>query len=198
MRRATISALMMATALFAQTETAHACACCTEPGQRMETTGPMDTYVRGELALMRFGSSAMLYSGPGFPDDITGIVNPSASPYRVRAAIRGVVRFDFVDPAGRPGRVQFLLPRTMSRFEVDPRTNAGPTPPNGPNLYKEWRLSGTAQLSGIAAGAGNAAGATLILHGDGNSCSAAPNFARWTLAVKGRGIAFTFLGDLAP
>ena len=198
MRRATVLALTMAAAFFAQTEAAQACACCTEPGQRADFSGPMETYVRGELALMRFAPTAVLYSGAGFPDNISGIVNPSTSPYRVRAAIRGVVRFDFVDPAGKPGRVQFVLPRAMSRFEVDPRTGTGPTPPNGPNLYKEWRLSGVAQLNGITAGAGNTAAATLILHGDGNSCSAAPNFARWTLDVKGRNVAFTFLGDLVP
>ena len=198
MRRATTSALTLAAALIAQTEAAQACACCTEPGQRMDISGPVETYVRGELALMRFAPTAALYSDAGFPDSISGIVNPSTNPYRVRAAIRGAVGFDFIDPAGRRGRVLFTLPRTMSRFEVDPRTNAGPAPPNGPNLYKEWRLSGVAQLSGLVAGAGNTAAATLILHGDGNSCSAAPNFARWTLAVRGRGIAFTFLGDLVP
>jgi len=198
MRRAMTSALTLAAALFAQTEAAQACACCTEPGQRMELSGQMEPYVRAELALMRFAPTAVLYSDAGFPDSIAGIVNPSTNPYRVRAAIRGIVGFDFIDPAGKRGRVLFTLPRTMSRFEVDPRTNPGPTPPNGPNLYKEWRLSGVAQLSGFAVGARNAATATLILHGDGNSCSAAPNFARWTLAVKGNGVAFTFLGDLVP
>jgi hypothetical protein len=198
MRRATISALTIAAALFAQAEAAHACACCTEPGQRMDTTDTMDTYVRGELAQMRFATQATLYNDTGFPDSVSGIVNPSTGLYRSRAAIRGVVRFDFVDPAGRPGRVQFLLPRLIHRFEVDPRSTGGPPPPNGPGLYKEWRLTGPAQLSGFAAGAGNAATATLIMHGDGNSCSSSANFKHWTLAVKGRGIAFTFLGVLVP
>jgi hypothetical protein len=198
MRRATTLALTMAAALFAQTEAAQACACCTEPGQRMDFSGPIEPYVRAELALMRFAPTAVLYSNAGFPDNISGIVNPSTSPYRVRAAIRNFVGFDFIDPAGKRGRVVFTLPRAMSRFEVDPRTSGSPTPPNGPNLYKEWRLSGVAQLTGFAVGARHAATATLILHGDGNSCSAAPNFSRWTLEVKGNGVEFTFLGDLVP
>lgn len=198
MLRATTSALVPLAALLLQTQAAQACACCTEPGQRMDSNDPLDTYLRGELVLMRFAPSAMLYANAGFPDNVEGIVNPADRPYRVRAAIRGVVRFDFVDPSGKPGRVQFVLPRAMERFEVDPRTTLGSAPPNGPELYKEWRLSGAAQLSGIAAGAGNTAMATLVLHGDGNSCSAAPNFKRWTLTVEGKRIRFAFLGDLVP
>jgi|CXWL01.1.fsa_nt_gi hypothetical protein len=195
-KRETVSALTIAAALFLQTDAAQACACCTEPGQRFELSGPMDTYVRGELALMRFAPTAALFSGPGFPDDILGVVNPSSDPYRVRAAIRGAVSFEIVDAAGKTGRIQFALPRALSRFEVDPRSDLGPAPPNGPSLYKEWRLSGPARLSGVAAGAGSFATATLILHGGGNSCSSAIDFKRWTLSVKGKGIEFTFLGDL--
>ena len=197
-KRETVSALTIAAALFAQTEAAQACACCTDPGQRFETNGPMDEYIRGELALMRFGPTALLYSSPGFPDDVLGIVKPSTDPYRVRAAILGTVSFDIVDPAGHTGRIQFATPRAISRFEVDPRADLGPSPPNGPNLYKEWRLSGPAKLSGVAAGAGTFATATLILHGSGNSCSSSIDFKRWTLSVKGKGVEFTFLGDMKP
>jgi hypothetical protein len=193
----TVSALALGLALVLQTQAAHACACCTDPGQRMDYSGPIETYVGGELALMRFAPTAALYASPGFPDDIQGVVNPSDKPYRLRAAIRSAVTFAFVDPAGRAGQVQFALPHAMSRFEVDPR-DAGPVPPNGPSLYKEWRLSGRAKLNGVMAGAGAFATATLILHGGGNSCSSAPDFKRWTLTVKGKGIAFTFLGDLVP
>jgi hypothetical protein len=164
----------------------------------MELDGPIDSYLRGELALMRFAPTAVLYSDAGFPDSVLGVANPSSAPYRIQGAIRNAVTIEVTDAAGRRGRVQFLLPRTMSRFEVDPRADALPAPTNGPELYKEWRLRGSAKLSGILAGSGSLAGATLILHGDGNACSAAPNFKRWTLAVKGRRIAFTFLGDLVP
>jgi hypothetical protein len=50
----------------------------------------------------------------------------------------------------------------------------------------------------VAAGAGSFATATLILHGGGNSCSSSIDFKRWTLSVKGKGIEFTFLGDMVP
>ncbi len=124
-----------------------------------------------------------------------GIVNPSSDSYRVRAAILGTVSFDIVDAAGKTGRIQFATPRAMSRFEVDPRTDA--TPPNGPGLYKEWRLSGPARLSGVAAGAGSFAIATLILHGSGNSCYVVLRLHGLDAGREGQGhLSFTFLGKL--
>lgn len=198
MKRETMSALAFAAALLVQTDAAYACACCTEPGQRFEYAGPIDTYLRAEMAQMRFAPTAILFSDAGFPDSVQGIRNPAGDPYRLRASIGNVVSFEFTDPSGRIGRLQFPRPAAMSRFEVDPRAAAGPVPPNGPDLYKEWRLQRAAQFVGPMAAGGPAVFATLILHGDGNSCSAAPNFKRWTLSVKGRGVAFTFLGDLVP
>ncbi|NOT40503.1 MAG: hypothetical protein HOP13_08425 [Alphaproteobacteria bacterium] len=198
MKRETMSALLVAAAFLVQTDTAHACACCTEPGQRFEYAGAIDTYLRAEMAQMRFAPTAVLYSDAGFPDSVQGIRNPAGGPYGVRASIGNVVSFEFTDPSGRIGRLAFPRPNVMGRFEVDPRASVGPVPPNGPSLYKEWRLQRAAQFRGPIAAGGPAVFATLILHGDGNSCSAAPNFKRWTLTVKGRGVAFTFLGDLAP
>lgn len=198
MRRGLLSALTIAAAFLSQAGSAQACACCTEPGQRFENGGPMDAYVRGELGRMRFAPTAVLYSDAGFPDSVQGFANPSSDPYAVRASIRNVISFDFRDNAGRLSRLQFLLPSAMSRFEVDPRSTVRPVPPNGPNLYKEWRLSGPARVGGAVLNPRATATATLILHGDGNSCSSASDFKRWTLSVKGNGIAFTFLGDLLP
>lgn len=194
MQRTLVTLLATSAVLLAQTPAAQACACCSEAGQRLETTDRIDGYVLGELGQIRFAQSAVLYSDAGFPDSIQGIANPSSERYRVRAAIRGNIGFDLYDPAGRRGRVLFRLPPSISRFEVDPRA-AGATPPNGPALYKEWRLSGPAQLSGIASG--GSAVATLILHGGGNSCTSSYDFTDWTLAVKGKNVSFTFLGKLA-
>jgi hypothetical protein len=83
---------------------------------------------------VRFARTASLYSNAGFPDSVQGIRDPSEQPYGVRAAIGNVVTFEFTDRAGRAGRLQFPLPKAMTRFEVDPRANA-PVPPNGPALY---------------------------------------------------------------
>lgn len=191
-----VAALSIAAAFLFAADKAEACACCTEPGQRLELTSTMDAYVRGELALVRMKPAATLFSDPGFPDSVEGLANPSMNPYRVRATIGSVVTFEIVDPAGRQGRIQFRMPSAISRFEIDPSAGKLPAPPNGPSLYKEWRLSSEARLDGIVATGGRVAVATLILHGGGNSCTSAIDFQRWTLTVKGKGISFTFLGDL--
>ena len=198
LKRETVSALTIAAAVFVQTDVAQACACCTDPGQRFESTGPFEDYVRGEMDRIRFAPTAVLYGNPGFPENIQGLRDPSDEPYGVRGAIGNVVTFEFVDPAGRVGRLRFPLPKVMSRFEVDPRASTAPVPPNGPSLYKEWRLQRQASLSGPMANATTPVIASLILHGEGNSCSSSSDFTRWTLIVKGRNVAFTFLGDLLP
>jgi hypothetical protein len=195
MRRTVVSAALMATALVMRAGTAQACACCTEPGQRMESNGPIDTYIAAELARIRFAPTAVLYSDAGFPDSIQGFANPSTDPYAVRASIGNGVNFDFRDASGRVSRLQFPFSRTMARFEVDPRS-VGPVPPNGPSLYKEWRLSGPARIGAAVLNPRATAVATLILHGGGNSCTSSYDFTDWTLAVKGNGVSFTFLGKL--
>lgn len=198
LKRETVSALTIAAALFVQTDTAQACACCTDPGQRFEMTGPYDTYIVGEMDRMRFAPTATLYSNPGFPESVEGLRDPTEQPYGVRATIGNVVTFVFTDPKGRVGRLQFPLPKVMSRFEVDPRASTAPVPPNGPTLYKEWRLQRTASFGGQMTTGTAPVIATLILHGEGNSCSSSSDFKRWTLIVKGPNVAFTFLGDLLP
>lgn len=198
LKRETVSALTIAAALLVNTDAAQACACCTDPGQRSDTTGPVEDYVLGEMEGVRFAPTAVLYGDPGFPDSIQGLRDPSDKPYGVRGAIGKVVTFEFTDPAGRIGRLQFPLPKAMTRFEVDPRTSTAPVPPNGPSLYKEWRLQRQASMSGPMANATTPVFATLVLHGEGNSCSSSADFTRWTLIVKGRNVGFTFLGDLLP
>jgi hypothetical protein len=196
MRAFLVTATLLTFAVLAQTEPALACACCTESGQRLDSTGPIESYTLGELTQVRFSETAALFSGPGFPDDIEGIANPSSAPYRVRGVIRaGGIVLDLTDAGGRAGRIAFAMPRQITRFEVDPRSNE-PAPNNGPALYKEWRLTGNARLSGIVSAHGANAKATLILHGAGNSCTSAYDFGQWTLTVAAKGIAFTLLGQL--
>jgi hypothetical protein len=174
---------------------ASACACCTDDGQRIEATGALDNYERGELALVRFASTAKLYADPGYPDTIGGIVDPSTEDYGlVFSGDEKQLAFSFRDAKGRKGSVAFPLPRRFTRFEVDPRESGGIENPNGPTLYKEWRLNGVAKLDGVLAAKGRWARADLILHGRGNSCTSASDFDSWTLIVKGKGIRFTFLG----
>lgn len=186
------SAALILSASFAND--AAACACCSEIGQRTDYTGPLESYVRGEIDLVDFAATARLFTNAGYPDNIEGIGEPSDEDYKLKVT-RGASGFVFelTDAKGRKGLIVFPLPKTITRFEVDPRaeTEVGGT---GPALFKEWRLRGPAKLDGSLAAHGRWANAELILHGSGNSCTSAIDFGSWTLSVNGKGIRFAFLG----
>lgn len=174
---------------------AMACACCSDTGQRIEQTQQTDSYSRDELAAVRFAPQAKLYADAGFPDTVSGIQDPLAEAYTVTLVKRPAEwQFDVVDAKGRKGSLLFPLPKQFTRFEVDTKGLSVPETGNGPNLYKEWRMHGITKLGGILAGNGAWAHARIILHGEGNSCTAAPNFTNWTLSVTGKDIRFRFLG----
>ena len=188
--------------------TADACACCAEPGQRSEETAAIDTYNRGEIDRLQFGLDAQFATTAAFPDDIKGVTSPSDEAYRLTTSRTGsTLVFELADRAGRSnhlgrfGRLSFQLPRTMTRFEVDPRGESEGALPKQPKLYKEWRLRGTAIGTGAFAFTAKApiapTQATLILHGRGNGCSSAEDFMDWTLLVKGPQTSFTLIGRLA-
>ena len=60
-----------------------ACACCSEPGQRLEMVVPLDSYLKGELDRIAIAPSARLYTDVGFPDSIEGVEAPSDGEYSV-------------------------------------------------------------------------------------------------------------------
>jgi len=175
----------------------HACACCAETGQRLETSGVMRDYERAELDRANFGATAQLFASVAFPDDVKGVASPSEKPYALRSSMAdGRIVFDLVDPQGKAGQIALPLPQRLTRFEVDPRDDAHKDRGLGPTLYKEWRLDGEVRLNGVFAAGGNRAKARLILHGYGNSCTDIHGFTHWTLVVAGQGIRFSLLGAL--
>ena len=164
---------------------------------RIEATNDINQYEKDELGRVRFDDTAQLFITPAFPEDINGIVAPSDKPYRFRG-ITGPKRwtFELSDSEGKQGIIVFPLPRRLVRFMVDPRDEAATSAGGGPRLYKEWRLSSAADLSGLVAENNEKAQATLILHGHGNGCTAAEDFTHWTLQVSGPDVRFTLLGKL--
>lgn len=187
-----LAALTASTSLVTE---AQACACCSDTGQRIELTQQTDSYSRDELAAIRFAPQARLYSDAGFPDTVSGIQDPLSDAYTVTLVKRPAEwLFEVVDAKGRKGSMLFPLPKQFTRFEVDTKGLTAPETGNGPSLYKEWRLHGITKLSGILAANGVWARARIILHGEGNACTSAPNFASWTLSVTGKDIRFRFLG----
>lgn len=190
--RAFLGAALLAWLGLAQS--ALACACCTEPGQRLERTVALSPGLSEELSRVRFASTASLLADAGFPDTVKGVAAPDTGAYHLVAdRIKGRLAFQLTNPAKQSGRIAMALPRQLTRFEVDPRHPASNG--HGPELYKEWRLEGEATLSGIVGASGRRGHARLILHGHGNGCTTADHFTHWTLSVVGPDIRFTFLGE---
>jgi hypothetical protein len=106
-----------------------ACACCSEPGMRFETTEKISDYTRGELALMRFQPTAKLVTDAGFPDTVKGVAAPSDKGYQlIVPAIRREVVINLTEPGSTAvGQITFPLPRKNGQFQVDPG-NGGKSP----------------------------------------------------------------------
>ena len=198
MRSALKPLIVAATAALlaiAAVDHAHACACCSEPGQRFEATTPLDPGLKEELQALRFSPIASFFTDAGFPESIEGVADPASEPYKLAASLTGDRLTLSLSGAGeRKGGIVLPLPADVSRLEIDPRVTSELSAGGGPVLYKEWRLAGTAALDGILAKTAKHATARLILHGQGNGCTSAIDFSHWTLEVRGPGIRFTLLG----
>ncbi|HEU4380657.1 MAG TPA: hypothetical protein VFR73_18955 [Hyphomicrobiaceae bacterium] len=175
---------------------AHACACCTNQGQRHSGLHKLDANHREQLGQLRFNAAATLYTGERDTADIKGISTPALA-YELHVAqeaSRWV--FDLRDKDGRTGTLILPMPDSIGIFEVDPRLDSrqGGT---GPSLYKEWLVAAKVTGTGIfAAGVRGNTRARLILHGAGNSCTDAGHFGHWTLEVKGPNADFSLIGEL--
>jgi hypothetical protein len=175
---------------------AHACACCTNTGQRNVGVYKLDGFRRGEVEQVRFGPVAHLFTGEADADAVKGIAMPSLR-YDLsvtRHTDRWV--FSLRDVQGRSGTLTLAIPKSIAVFEVDPRRGAREGG-LGPALYKEWRLTSPAAGTGVfAPGGGKGQRVTLILQGHGNSCASAADFTHWTLVVAGPAAGYHLYGDL--
>jgi hypothetical protein len=175
---------------------AHACACCTNTGQRNVGVHKLDGFRRSEIDQVRFGPVAHLFTGEADADMIKGIATPS-SRYDLSVAQRADRWvFSLRDADGRSGTLTVAIPTSIAVFEVDPRRGEREGG-LGPALYKEWRLASPAAGTGIfAPGMGKGRLVTLILQGHGNSCPSAADFTHWTLVVSGPAAEYHLYGDL--
>lgn len=177
---------------------AHACACCTEIGQRHVATDKLEGYRRDEIARLRFAPTATLFTGAADPQDLKGLQATTSSYDLEVRRTGGDIVFAFRDNGKPSGTLALTWPEQMSIFEVDPRTDTREGG-LGPRLYKEWRLTGKLVGTGIFAPSNHdATRITLILQGGGNSCTSAEDFTAWTLVVDGPNAAYSFLGAFVP
>src|SRR5579871_5878789 len=102
-----LAAASLSIALLACPADARACACCSEPGQRIEGTAPLQAYEKAELARLRFAKAAKLYVDAGGFDGVNGISDPSET-YETGQARQGDRwTFTFKDPKGNTGSLAF-------------------------------------------------------------------------------------------
>ena len=181
---------------FVGVETAQACACCANDGQRYVEVMQLDSERRAQVTAVRFAKEAKLYVGEAGPEIVQGIVKPSET-YAIDVTWEsGRALFALRDDAGHEGTLTLTVPDKITIFEVDPRdgnTEAG----GGPLLYKEWKLTGAVTGAGVF-NTGTAKGQllTLILQGRGNSCTTAADFTHWTLVMQGEKGNYTLFGAL--
>jgi hypothetical protein len=191
----TLTLLCSLFANFAITQqTAHACACCTNQGQRYVGVAKLDSTLREQISRLRFLAEAELYLGERDTSDIKGITTPSGK-YEMHVAQEpGRWVFAFNDKAGRKGTLTLAMPATAAIFSVDPRLDEreGGT---GPSLFKEWKLTSNASGTGIfTPGVGSEQRITLIVQAHGNNCTSADMATHWTLMVHGPKAEYHFFG----
>jgi hypothetical protein len=179
--------------LWLATDTALACACCTNRAGRYVDVEKLGDQRRDMIEQMTFAKEAFVAHGAAdHPIDLQGFDTT------LRLAVRQTkteIVFAFRGDPGRASEVTLALPATIAIFEVDPR-GSEPDAGLGPALYKEWHLTGTAKVTGVLRPLGGNQKATLIVHGRGRGCTEASEFTDWTLMLQGAAGKLTLYGAL--
>lgn len=166
------------------------CACCTEDGERYESTDKVDSAQLVQLARVRFSPNAARFTSAGDESEMSASFSLTQS----RKGRRW--EFKFKDDTGKTGTLSFTIPVTYTAFGVDLREQSD-SAGLGPLLYKELRLKGAAQLGGILKQSINgAARFELILQGRGRGCTEAEDFKNWRLQLTSARASHAFYGSL--
>lgn len=194
MRHQLAAAFLAVPLLLGATE-AVACACCSNPGQRIVESMALDEQQRELLKSLRFAPKAELYMTEAGSESYQGI-DSEQSQYSLKAVWQGntlVLSLD--DGHGFAGTLSLPLPGKISIFEIDPRN--APDTGVGPRLYKEWKVTGKPSGTGKFASSGGAGQLlTLIAQGGGINCTSAEDFTHWSLVMQGPKANYMFFGQL--
>jgi len=193
-----VMAALSSLALFIAAQTpAFACACCSNRAARYVEVEKLSPHRMAVVDQMTFGKSADILISEA--DGDRSIVDSKSTSFDLtfnRRPDRMV--FTLRDRQNETSTLTLTLPKTISIFEVDPRGDEKDEG-LGPNLYKEWKLTG--DVSGTGAfrrAAGKGQKLTLIVHGRGRGCTDADHFTDWTLLLHGPVGKATLYGPLSP
>jgi hypothetical protein len=183
-----------------------ACACCAEPGTRMNYTAKTDSFIRDLVKEFKLANKADLYMTEAGFDMIEGI-DPIA---KEDEATQGMLDFSSIgsftgktwkmtlkSPKGLAATYTIPVPLKYSEFKVDIHDKEGR--PNGPWLYKEIRFDGTlTNATGFAkAGAVRGTKYSLVFQGRGVGCNEVEDFTHWRLDIDGPKAGYAFFGKLS-
>jgi hypothetical protein len=183
-----------------------ACACCAEPGTRVDYTGKTDQFIRDLIQEIKFADEADLYMTEAGFDGIKGL-----DPLRKEdEATFGVVEYasaaiftgkawqvTFKTPKGASAIYSLPVPLNYAEFKVDIHDEE--ERPNGPLLYKELRFKGllTSATGFAKAGVVRNTKFELVFSGRGNGCNNPEDYTHWSLGVIGPKAEYAFFGKLS-
>ena len=172
---------------------AEACACCSDPGMRVEAVVKVTDFHRTQLRGLEFEPEAELYLTDAGEDAVKGI-SAVADKYALSVKMDDQRwRLTLKTEDGKSGTLTLPLPAKLGTFQVDPR-DGRKSGGGGPLLYKEWRMDGVPAATGIFHK--NAARFSLVLQGHGNRCDGGDDFSHWRLEVTGKNITYALFGSL--
>ena len=182
-----------------------ACACCAEPGTRMEYKGKTDSFIRDLVKEFKFAEKAELYMTEAGFDTIDGI-----DPVRKEdESTTGVIDFSSAgsftgkswqmtlkSPKGLTATYSLPIPLRYTEFKVDIHDRK--EMPVGPILYNEIRFEGLlSSATGFAkAGAVRGTRYSLVFQGRGVGCNEVEDFTHWRLDIDGPRAGYAFFGRL--
>jgi len=206
-RQAAIHLLGLVVAISLFSGNIFACACCAEPGTRMEYKVKTDSFIRDLVKEFKFATAAELYMTEAGFDTIEGIDPIRREDEKAGGAL---VEFSAVGSFSAKGWQMTIksgkglsatyslpIPLKYTEFKVDIHDRK--EMPNGPILYKEIRFEGLiSSASGFAkAGAVRGTRYSLVFQGRGVGCNEVEDFTHWRLDIDGPKAGYAFFGLLS-
>ena len=166
------------------------CACCSEEGEWYERRERVESVQLVQLDRMRFSPTAHTYMSPAEDYEF-------ASSYSLSQTRKGRRwQLKLRDDKGKAGTISFTIPARLTSFGADLHEQSE-RDGLGPLLYKEMRLTGAAEVTGILRqGINGPVQFRLILQGRGRGCTEAEDFKNWTLQITGARVSHAFYGSL--
>lgn len=177
-----------------QMNSAYACACCTERGQRSDYYASMDE-IRIDLTGLKFDGTAYLYNSYYLDEKFPELELQDQYQLTVLQDDHQI-EFKFKSPNNQNGSLILKKPSTFHYSATDSLADDNGS---GPYLYKEWQIKSFLYATGIfSSSAGRGQQIKLILQGYGNTCDDNYDLTRWTLEITGPKVNYYLFGDLKP